>query len=484
MLGLVGDLLAELAARPVVYCHWKSNDKLDRSFSGDNDLDLLVDRRDAERLTEIAAALGFKRAVARLDRTFPTLEDWYGVDPQTQRFVHLHVHYQLVLGEALIKNHRLPLERIMLATRQMDGPMPVPDRACDAAVLVIRALLKQRMLQLLRPASRRLLAKHSQEELSFLLERTDAGKVRAFVAEHLPALPQEVFAAALDSLVNETSLGRRLSIRRRLLAALAPYRRRGRTGAAAAYVVRRTYLYLTRFFAGGIPRKQPASGGLVVAIVGSDGSGKSTAIAELAKWLGKPYGVASVHLGKPPRGWSAKLLDRLIGKARGLAGPAGGTGWWFPGDAPDEPGWLQWLHAVQLALLARDRFREYLRVRRLVAGGTIVLCDRYPRRELALMESAAAHALPMASHWALRPLVASERRAYERIGPLDLTLVLRVTPEVAASRTGDDLEYVLRRAREVRDFADALPSDVVVIDADQPLERVLANLRDAVWSAL
>jgi thymidylate kinase len=484
VLGLVTALLSDLAAREVVFCHWKSNDHLDRSLSGDNDLDLLVDRRHAGLLTEAAAALGFKRAVARLDRTFPTLEDWYGVDPETQRFVHLHVHYQLVLGEPLIKNHRLPLEDAMLATRRMDGPMPVPDPACDAAVLVIRAILKQRALQLLRPASRKRLAEHSRAELTFLLERTDPARARAFVAQHLAGLPPDLFAEALESLLSDTPLARRLAIRRRLLAALAPHRRRSRARAAAAFGVRRSYLWLARFFEGGIPRKQPAAGGFVVALVGSDGSGKSTAIAELSRWLGRPYSVASVHLGKPPRGWSARLLDGLTSRARRLAGPAAGTGWSLPGDAPEAPALLQWLSALQLALLARDRFREYLRVRKLVARGTIVLCDRYPRHDLALMESSAAHALPLAGHWAFRALVRSERRSYERIGPPDLTLVLRVTPEVAAGRTGDDPEFVLRRAREVQDFTAAPPDDVVVIDADQPLEGVLAELRRTVWSAL
>ncbi len=43
-LELVDALCVALADATVTYCHWKSNEALDRSLSGDNDLDLLVAR--------------------------------------------------------------------------------------------------------------------------------------------------------------------------------------------------------------------------------------------------------------------------------------------------------------------------------------------------------------------------------------------------------------------------------------------------------
>ncbi len=46
-LNLIFDLCQALAEEGISYCHWKSNNALDRSASGDNDLDLLVSRTDA-----------------------------------------------------------------------------------------------------------------------------------------------------------------------------------------------------------------------------------------------------------------------------------------------------------------------------------------------------------------------------------------------------------------------------------------------------
>ena len=47
-LKIVEDLCGALAEEKVDYCHWKSNEALDRSASGDNDLDLLIGRAPAE----------------------------------------------------------------------------------------------------------------------------------------------------------------------------------------------------------------------------------------------------------------------------------------------------------------------------------------------------------------------------------------------------------------------------------------------------
>lgn len=483
-LARVSALVAALDAAGVSFCHWKSNDQLARSWSGENDLDLLVERRHADRLLAVAAALGFKRMESRLDRRFPGLEDYYGLDPASGRFVHLHVHYALVLGEALLKNHRLPIEREMLATARRDGGMPVADPAVELAVLVVRALLKKRALQLLRPGSSRRLSASTRAELGFLLSRTSPADARAFVAAHLRALPPELFDEGLEALRSDVPLWRLLALRRRWLVALAPYRRQGRLGAAALFVARRLFLFFTLRLSGHPPRKRPATGGLAIALLGSDGSGKSTAVEDLSTWLGHVCDVRRAHLGKPPRSAPARLLDRAIGALRRLAGPRAGTAWSLPGDAREAPAWLQWLNGLQLLLLARARFREYRRVRRLVGQGAVVLCDRFPRRELALMESPGAQALPLASHWSLRGLVAAEQRLYARIDPPEVTLVLRVTPEVAAGRTGDAADFVLRRAREVRAFADAGHPGVLVVDADQSLERVREALREAVWSVL
>ena len=56
---LIQELCKELNTNQIVYCHWKSNAALDRSASGDNDLDLLVRREHVSNFTEIFNPAGF-----------------------------------------------------------------------------------------------------------------------------------------------------------------------------------------------------------------------------------------------------------------------------------------------------------------------------------------------------------------------------------------------------------------------------------------
>ncbi len=115
-LRLVHRLCQNLDAENVSYCHWKSNIALDRSATGDNDLDLLISRADMQRFVQILHLLGFKEARAPLEQQLPGVLDYYGYDSEADKFAHVHAHYQLVLGHDRTKNYRLPIEEPFLAS--------------------------------------------------------------------------------------------------------------------------------------------------------------------------------------------------------------------------------------------------------------------------------------------------------------------------------------------------------------------------------
>src|SRR5690242_18918744 len=98
VLSLVGKLCEALQTQRIDYCHWKSNDVIERSANGQNDLDLLISRADATRFTEILARLGFKQVKAPLEKQMPAVLDYYGYDLDADKFVHVHAHYQLIMG--------------------------------------------------------------------------------------------------------------------------------------------------------------------------------------------------------------------------------------------------------------------------------------------------------------------------------------------------------------------------------------------------
>ena len=109
-LELVEILCNELRTNGIIYCHWKSNASLDRSANGENDLDLLVGRSSMQQFAEILMRLGFKQAFDKADRQLPGVLDYYGYDRTSGKFVHVHAHYQLVIGHDATKNYHLPIE--------------------------------------------------------------------------------------------------------------------------------------------------------------------------------------------------------------------------------------------------------------------------------------------------------------------------------------------------------------------------------------
>src|SRR6266496_3553901 len=111
VLPLVKKLCDALETQRIAYCHWKSNDVIERSANGQNDLDLLISRADATRFTEILAQLEFKQAKAPLEKQMPAVLDYYGYDQEADKFIHVHAHYQLIMGHDMTKNFRLPIEK-------------------------------------------------------------------------------------------------------------------------------------------------------------------------------------------------------------------------------------------------------------------------------------------------------------------------------------------------------------------------------------
>jgi thymidylate kinase len=483
-LGLVGALCRELEAEGVSFCHWKSNEALDRSATAENDLDLLVARADAQRFEEVLRRLGFRNArVARM-KELPGVFHAYGVDAPSGRFVHVHAHYQLVIGDDMTKNYRLPVELPYLASVVRAGVFPIPSAEWELVVFVVRMMLKHAswdavaMLQGSLSASER-------RELADLTSRADLATARRIVDEHLPFIGVRLFDRCLAAVRGDGSVTARARTAARLLDALSACARRPRAADVTLKVWRRGVLGTRRYVLHRRTRKSLEGGGVLVAIVGGDGSGKSSVVESLSRWLGDVFVTERVHLGKPPRSMAtlalkgAMSIGRRMGRFPETAVPAHAQRTDAAADCPGTA-WLLW-HA----LTARDRAREYGRARRLATNGAIVIADRYPVPELRWMEAPRAAWLSgRALRGMPRALIAYEGRCYDRIAEPDVLVVLRAHPDVAVARRPDQDEAFVRARSEEVWAADWSGGRAAVVDADRQREHVLAEVRSLVWSRI
>jgi thymidylate kinase len=485
-LKLVEELCSALDADSVDYCHWKSNDALALSATGDNDLDLLVDETDAPRFERTLRHMGFKEALVPRSRLVPGVTHFLGLDGPSGKFVHIHAHYQLMIGDDTTKNYRLPMERPYLASSVQGALFKVPAPQYEFIGFVIRMLLKHATLDslLLR---RGVMTTSERQEFAYLQQRVDLERVNEILDRDLSMIDRVLFERCVETLQAHTSLRQRLATGRALQRCLAGNGRRVWWADTWLRVWRRLSWRFERRVIGRAPHKLLAGGGALIAIVGGDGAGKSSVVDGLSSWLGEHFATATVHLGKPSRSMTYYLYRCVVVAFREGFGRLRRPG----GQSPPSPivgaPRIPWTpRLIGHVLWARDRFRAYRKARRRASRGVLVVTDRFPLHQIKLMDGPIADPAIEAARG--RPLLAHlarwEKAYYERIEDPDVVVVLRIDPDVAVARRGDeDEDFVRTRCEEVWHL-DWGGTGAVVIDAGRSRKEVLSEVKARVWSHL
>jgi hypothetical protein len=501
---IVRDLFSRLHNANVTYCHWKSNEHLGASLEGLTDLDLLVDRHRVADLQRILAESGFKRFAAPPLRAYPAIEDYLGCDRHTGRLVHVHLHYQLTLGERYLKGYRLPWESRLLTTRHLDAEhgVYVADPAIELVLLVLRAALKHRARDRLRLllAGNRLDTGDTGREFAWLRQRALDVTAREIARTLLGPVIDEPLGRLLAEPLARDQLGAfAVAIR----PALRRYRTYGQTEALirvwlrefrwAVDQVNRRFLHRPRLLRRGLPR-----GGTVIVLLGPDGSGKSTLAKSLVAWLGAKLDALPIYFGSGDGPGAfyrlpLRLVYRLvqpafnIGKRRSpqKVRRSGASALISDGVTGSlrAVGRIPW--ALALSFEKRGKLRRMIRARN---RGMIVICDRYPQAEVPGFNDG-----PLLDHWrqnswaVCRALAAWEAKPYieARLDPPDLVIKLMATPEVALMRRPEmSLEEVSRRLQVVESLQFPLTTRVVELNADDSLEEVALAAKQFVWDEI
>jgi hypothetical protein len=472
----------------VVYCHFKSNEHLAAGLAGLTDLDVLVDRRHARLAQTVLMGAGFKRFASRLAGAYPGVEDYLGFDADAARLIHVHLHFALVVGELHLKSYQLRLADDLLRTRVLDPTTGVhvshPD--LEMELLLVRSALKLRWRDhLLELLGRPYLRGSMLQEFRWLMQRIDRDRVRESTAR---TLGPEAADAVKRLLTDAPSIGGLRRLRSSVVTALVDQRTHG--GAAALLLrlareaawwfsaVNRRWLHLP------VPaRRSNPIGGLVVTFLGPDGCGKSTLAREVRKWLGWKLDVFPVYFGSgsgsvSPLRWPLKVALGLYRRLR--SHPARETP---SGDGRIRK--VRWIWALSLALEKRSRMRSVAKARN---RGMVVICDRYPQIQVMGFNDG-----PLLAGWLDSPGRWRRRiarweievyRAATRNAP-DLAIKLNVSPEAAVRRKPEvSAPEVRRRLQALAQIDYGERCDHLLIDADRPLEQVLADVKRAVWERL
>jgi thymidylate kinase len=423
-----------------------------------------VDSQSWADFVDVVGSLGFKVALPPAGREAAGIVHYFGPDDRTGQLIHLHVYQRLVIGLPWRAHYRLPLERALLESAALrDGTNGVFSTAApelELIVSILRLSLRHMLRDSVRSSAPRWLD-GALSEVDRLEDNVSPDAVFAALRRYLPEVSVSLFSRCRASLQPSSTPWRRIVARAALARALSAHR----TRPAVFGLVERLWHRIR-------PSGQRlAGGGSVVALLGGDGSGKSTCADALEAWLGSSLATIHLHLGRPTRSLATIMVGGVLKVLRGIHA---------------SPRLVSHVELLRHACTARDRYALYRRAHRFAASGGIAICERYPLPEgWALSGPSEVQGEGLAAQSRVATALRKwERRFYERMAPPDLLFLLQLDPETAVSRKPTEpAEYVRKRARLTAD-ADWSKSGARIVDAARPLPEVVATLKSELWSTL
>lgn len=473
------EVFSRFDNKNVVYCHWKSIDHLEATYRGDTDIDALFSRNQRALIETILSDCGFIRMDTVVLRAYPGIMDYVAFDEENGKWVHLHLHYYLNMGDRWVKSFHLNLEEFVLKNRIWNEPFQTftVNPHDELSLLIARMSLKSRV-----PFS----YEASRNELSFLVDEIVKVEKPVSSFELTPVWQETVDMFYSDApydidLVN--TKGR--SLRREF----STFRRMSYLHFKILSFVRATYRYnvefrrrfLSRYNYG---RRSIPHGGYIVAFVGIDGSGKTTSIRRLEKFFKLQVNVENTFLGNGLSGASVfrKVLFKSLSKV---------CGWKKhkeyrinPATHPSSPP-LYYLFWLLITLI--EKRKNFKRTLRSAANGNLVLVDRWPQN--IIENTLDGRRITKRANMSVL-----ERYLYrlesdiislaERYRP-DLVIKMLVTPSVAMVRKPNEFsEKIATDNLKLLKNMNYIALNTVIINADLSIEEVDEHCKKSIWNTI
>lgn len=221
----------------------------------------------------------------------------------------------------------------------------------------------------------------------------------------------------------------------------------------------------------------------LIAIIGCDGSGKSTVSEAVLEWVRRFGPAEAAHLGKQS-GNIGRAIARLplIGKPldRVIARKTDKT---RAQRDQKTPGFFTSLVIYAFSLRRLRRFKRMMAMRR---QGLIIVTDRYPQLDMPGAYDGTGLSASAPGSAFVRWLARREHGLYEWMTSHrpDLVIRLNVDLDTACARKPDHRRELLRDKVAATPLLKFNGAPIVEIDSTQPLDQVLESAKAAVTRTL
>lgn len=501
-LALINQLLLAFNNSGINYCHWKSSEHLDASMLADTDLDILFDLKQKDELERLLGELGIKKFEPAKQKQYKDIEDYIGLDFPSGKIVHLHTHFKLTIGEINLKSYQLNLEDKILNSRVYDEKFGIYriDPAFELVLLFYRQALKIR--------NRDRAKIYLKNEINFtgnIVNEYEWLKKRC-TDEEIEAVLKTILTDDYES-IYQLVTGKFNRIELIKLAQLLKKKYKSqRLYSPLKALMLRWYreLYTKGFRKYSRLVNSPVvllrinpRGGLVIAIIGADGSGKSTVINSLQSTFKKKLDVYKIYFGQGVGkiSWYRGVLSSfkrglsIIKKSVKTNQTNGQKQVPKQAALKNQFGIITSVYdCIESLMVAQERYSNLKRMQIAKKRGMLVICDRYPQNQFwGYNDGPRLQHLAQSKNPFLRIIAKREARIYklfEQKTP-DIIFKLIADAEVIEARKPGETSLEILRAKIdwVKQLKFPDNCQVVTVNAEEPLEKVLFTIRKKIWEA-
>lgn len=481
------SLFADLNDNNVRYCHWKSNEHLLPGLTGETDLDILIDPRDADKAYSLMSENNFKRVISHPWKLYSSVEDWIGLDTDQMMQTHFHVHYRLLTGLKNVKDQYFDFNKIVLDNvithEDFDIRVCCPD--IEFIFLICRSALKRSSIDL----HKTVFGKSEKKEFEYLRIRSSAERISKFAGEMFTRETADMIVSLYNDPENYR-LFRKFS--KSLIKELRFLQRSTRTGAELAYH-RRMFVYrFSKLIRRPVRlKKKPATGGKLISFIGVDGAGKTTLATFFAKWLSWKIDCRYIYLGTGDgkSGILNRIKKKLVKTKRSESSSSSSSSSEGVSTGMSLKKRIRRTAANIIYLSnAKYKYRSIRKIHRLVNNGAIVITDRYPQTEYTgIYDGMVIQEFPGDGLIARfnRSLARKERRLYSemcRFNP-DVIIKLKITAEVSNQRKPCNAkEYeIVKRKVAITETLHYKGSEEYIIESSNDIDKTKRDVASVIW---